>query len=214
MIKIEEVSVCGDRINEIRGSARARFKEMFGCQEKEQRAFNLALNTLIDIYRKDSKQLKQRIEEILLEGYNRAADLAQYLGACRIAEGRDSLSYEEIIKIIGVVPLKIGEPLYHFSNKQHKIGYEGHRGMCLSTSNDLGSVVANVDLGNEIYRHTCIIRNPSLLLDHDAKTLYKNKVHPIKIIEEFLLDSPRRKIDRWFEVKKKGAISVYSIDRV
>jgi len=213
MIEIE-IEVCGSNIREIRRSARAEFKKLFGSKKSEQRAFNLALETMEEVYENNPEQLRRRIGEVLIEGYEKARDLTRYFSALVIAEGKSELSLEEIIKIIRVVPLRVGKPLYHFSNKQHEIGYEGHKGMCFTKSRDFRDVVANINLEDKIYCHTCLIKRPEWLFDHDAQTLYENKVPPSEIINIFLLDTERRRSDRWFEAKRKGAIVVYSVEEL
>ncbi|MCX8158878.1 MAG: hypothetical protein N3D20_01130 [Candidatus Pacearchaeota archaeon] len=190
------------------------FKKHFGRDEKELALFRKWLKLANKKYGDD--ELTIEVARIMDEGYNKALDLGRYISA-RIFElnGNKKMNYEEALELIGLRRLKIGSALYHFSNINHGMGFEGHRGMCLSDSSDFGEVVANIDIEKEVYRHICDIRNPKSIIDHDARTIAKTysagRMGIGDIIREFIFNERGA---RWYELEESGAIRVIKVEKV
>lgn len=193
-----------------------QFEEYFGSNEQEKAIFeNGVLARLKGSYPNNPELIKKRLDEIIKAGFN-ASDLSRYLRSACIAEENPlrKLTYQEILTIIGEKPLQNGQNIYHFSNRKHKIGFEGHAGMCFTDEDDLWTVESgSLDKAEKVYSHTCEVLRPEGILDHTAIALagdpenLRDKV----IMEEFFGDMAYSKQLRWYELKDIGSIRVVEV---
>jgi hypothetical protein len=206
-------------MDDIVKSALKEFEYTFGRNELHNFKYHV-LDVLVGFYHKQPETLKKRINQTIATA-QLTSDLHHYLKVACIAEGEDrNLTYNEALQIIGERPLYKGDSIYHFSNTEHPLGFQGHEKMCFSSKKSLDSITT--DSINEelpIYSHTCEVLKPEDILDHSAIAIMEENRDVV--IEEALI-SPisrkdpikRKESARWYETKGVGAINVVSVDLV
>ena len=134
------------------------------------------MSALQKAYPADFSRQKQRLQEIREEAlklvlhWGKPEFLPNYFSVATIGEGENRrITYEEALQITGEEPVELGQSLYHFSNKKHPVGFEGHPAMYLTASPDFDSVESHGIEGSQpTFRHTCKVVVPSLIVCIEA----------------------------------------------
>ncbi len=94
------------------------------------------LNRLSFVYTGDSEIYNRRLSEIVSLA-KEVKDLERYFSIACLAEGEErDLTYEERLQIVGGKTLRVGDHIYHFSNRQHNVGFMGHDNMFFTSEDD------------------------------------------------------------------------------
>jgi len=198
--------------------ARTDFAEVFS-EDADIKAFNEHIvPKIVEAYSNDPQRMKSRFDEIMNYGFRVHPDhMVDYLRVASVAEGvEDILNSDQVLAIIGERPLSVGKVIYHFSNTEHPVGFEGHRGMRFTSKNNINDVEEDIDSSNQIYVHHCEVIKPDLIIDHTAVGIQQWEITKQELLDDIF--DPTGRYDpydsRWYEATLPGAIKVKKIEKL
>ena len=181
------------------------------------------MSALQKAYPADISRQKQRLQEIsegalkLVRHWEKPEFLPHYFNVATIGEGENRrITYEEALQITGEEPVELGQSLYHFSNRKHPVGFEGHPAMYLTASPDFDSVESHGIEGSQpTFRHTCKVVVPSLIVCIEANDSAGRK-SPVESVRNSLIDefAFRPDTNRWYKTTKQGGIEVVKVEKI